>query len=344
LAVALWAVDSLSQNSFAQAQTTEKSRLAPLADGPPAPAENATTQEKAALGKRLFFDPRLSGENTMSCASCHNPEKAFGDDRPRAQGKGGQELARNTPSLLNVGYYSKFFWDGRAESLEQQALVPIQSPEEMDQDLDELEHELKAIPAYEEQFQVAFGGDVTRERIAQALAAFQRTLVTGPSPFDRYLAGDEESLSASAKRGLDLFKGEAGCIRCHNGPLLTDEKFYRLGASFQDDGLAAATGSASDKGKFRAPSLRNVAETAPYMHNGSMETLEEVVTFYYRGVPTNTDAEFPLDVAPLLGQSYSEVGDIVAFLAALSGTPPQVAPPERPGGEAASGGPLQPIE
>lgn len=271
--------------SNAAERNVKSTRLAKLPSTVPAPRENATTPEKAALGKQLFFDPRLSGDNRMSCASCHLPEKAFADGLARANGRGGKTLARNTPGLLNVGFFERFFWDGRAKSLEEQALAPIQSPDEMNQDLGELETELNGVPGYVEQFQNVFGTKVDRHGIAKALAAFQRTLITKPSPFDRYLAGDKTALSPEAKQGMDLFQGDADCVRCHQGPLLSDQRFYRIGASFKDDGLGALTKKVEDKGKFRTPSLRNVARTAPYMHDGSKESLYDVVEFYYRGAP-----------------------------------------------------------
>lgn len=304
--------------------------LVPLPQEIPAPKDNPTTPEKVALGKQLFFDPRLSGDNTMSCATCHLPEKAFGDGLPRAKGAGEKELSRNTPTLLNVGLYSNYFWDGRAKSLEEQALGPIQSPEEMNQNLDELVQELNEIPGYVEQFQTIFGTKVTQDGIAKALAAFQRTLITGPSPFDRYLSGDEKALSDSARRGMELFLGDAGCVRCHQGPLLSDGEFYRLGVSFKDEGLAGVTGEKKDTGKFRTPSLRNIAQTGPYMHNGSLKTLDEVATFYYRSVPTTTPNGLTLDIQPLSGQSFSEISDLVAFLEALTGEPPTITPPALP--------------
>jgi cytochrome c peroxidase len=311
-----------SESSLAPERSTlnpEHSDLVPLPREVPAPRENPTTPEKVALGRKLFFDPRLSGDNSMSCATCHDPEKAFGDGLPRAKGTGGKELARNTPTVLNVGFFERLFWDGRAASLEEQALEPIRSPDEMNQDLDQLERELNALPEYAEPFREVFGTPVTREGIARALAAYQRTLVTGPSPFDHYLAGDEEALSEAARRGMELFVGEAGCVRCHHGPLLSDGKFYRLGVASRDEGRAAVTGDREDTGKFRTPSLRNVAQTGPYMHNGSMKTLEEVVQFYYRNVPRTTPGGFRPDVQALSGQSFTEIPDVVAFLESLTG-------------------------
>jgi len=237
--------------------------LAVLPSEVPSPAENPTTAEKVALGRRLFFDARLSGDNAMSCATCHLPSKAWTDGLPLAKGREGATLSRNTPALLNLAFFERYMWDGRANSLEAQALLPIQSPAEMHQDLDELVRELNAISGYVEQFHSAFGSGATRENVAQALAAFQRTLVTGETPLDRYLRGDRRALSEAARRGLELFLGEAGCIRCHHGPLLSDGRFYRLGVTFDDPGLAAVSGDREDWGKFRTPSLRNVADTGP---------------------------------------------------------------------------------
>ena len=296
-----------------------------------APKDNPTTAERVALGQQLFFDPRLSGDNTMSCATCHLPDKAFGDGLAQSKGHAGKILARNTPALLNVGFYaSRYTWDGRARSLEQQALGPIQSPDEMNQKLEELEVELNGVPGYVTQFQKVFGKKVDREGIAQALAAFQRTLVTGPSPFDRFLAGDKQALSASAQKGMALFAGEAGCVRCHQGPLLSDEKFYRVGISSKDQGLAGITGKKEDTGRFRTPGLRNIAQTGPYMHDGSLKTLDEVVTFYYRSVPTSATDGLKPDLQPLTGQSFSEIAEIVEFLESLTGPPPTITRPPLP--------------
>ncbi|MEX0702352.1 MAG: cytochrome c peroxidase [Planctomycetales bacterium] len=311
-------------------EEAESPPLVPLPRAVPDPKENPATPAKVALGKQLFFDPRLSGDDAMSCATCHLPEKGLADGRPHGVGRKEKPLARNTPGLWNVGFHASFFWDGRAATLEQQALAPIESPEEMNQDLDELERELNAVPGYARQFREVFGTAATREGTARALAAFERTLVAGPSPFDRYLAGEEQALSAEARRGLELFRGEAGCVRCHRGPLLSDGKFYRVGAGFRDAGRGGVTGKKEDRFAFRTPSLRNVAETAPYMHDGSRETLTEVVTFYFREVPAAAPDGLPLDVDPLLGQSFSDIAAVVAFLESLTGETPRIDPPRLP--------------
>jgi cytochrome c peroxidase len=325
LAVLLGAPLGISGTSWAQNHPP-----AGLSASARASTENPATREHVALGQQLFFDPRLSGDNSTSCATCHVPEKAFADGRAQALGRDGKLLARNTPTLLDVGLYSRLTWDGRAQSLEVQALLPIQSSDEMHQDLGDLERELGMIPGYTDQFHRVFGTNVTREGIAKALAAFERTLVTKPSAFDRYRQGERDALSPDAERGRELFFGDAGCVRCHSGPHLSDGKFYRLGGSLEDKGLAAVTGKDEDRGKFRTPSLRNVAVTAPYMHDGSLKTLEDVVTFYYRTPPTALADDLPLDIEPLLGRSYSEISDVVAFLESLSGEPPAVTRPNLP--------------
>lgn len=309
---------------------TSDDQSAPPPSFVPDSADNPATPEKVSLGKQLFFDPRLSGDNSMNCATCHLPDKAFTDGRPQAKGRHGKALARNVPTLLNAGFQSRLMWDGRADSLEQQALLPIHSPDEMNQDLGELERELSAVPEYAAQFMKVFGTAVTRQGIAKALAAFERTLVMKPSRYDRYVRGERDALSPAAERGRELFFGEAGCARCHKGPLLSDGKFYRLGIPGDDQGRAHVTGRKDDKGKFKTPPLRNVELTAPYMHDGSFKTLEDVVTYYYRTAPTATVDSLPLDVEPLLGRSYSEVADLVAFLCALTGPAPTITPPRLP--------------
>ena len=315
--------------SFAETPEADPA-LVPLPKKVTAPKDNPTTPARVELGKKLFFDPRLSGDNRMSCATCHMPEKGYGDGLALSPGAGGKPLERNTQTCLNVGFFKTFFWDGRAASLEEQALGPIQSAVEMNQDLNDLEAELSSIPGYVTEFKEVFGTRPNREGIAKALAAFQRTLVTRPSLFDRFLAGDEDALSADAKRGLELFRGEAGCIECHNGPLLSDGKFYRLGVSFKDEGRAGITGKKEDRYRFRTPSLRNIAETGPYMHNGSQKTLEDVVMFYFRGIPDSGPDGLSMDTAALNDLSFSDIGPMVEFLKSLSGKPPKITPPKLP--------------
>lgn len=320
----------VSSTAHGEKPKASSAKLVPLPRVAAAPESNPTTPARVELGKKLFFDPRLSGDNKMSCANCHMPDKAYGDGLALSPGAGGKPLERNTPTCLNVGFLKTFFWDGRAASLEEQALGPIQSPAEMHQDLHELEVELAAIPGYVAEFSGVFDTKPSREGIANALAAFQRTLVTEPSPFDRFLAGDKGALSNDAKRGLELFQGEAGCIECHNGPLLSDEKYYRLGVSYEDEGRARITGKKEDRYRFRTPSLRNIAETGPYMHDGSLKTLDDVVTFYFRGISDSGSEGLTPDTAALRGQSFSEIPLLVEFLKSLTGKAPRVTPPELP--------------
>jgi cytochrome c peroxidase len=304
-------------------------QMAPLPMTAPAPKDNPTTPQKITLGKQLFFDPRLSGDNKMSCATCHRPDKAFSDGLPQAKGAGGKTLTRKTLSLLNVGFKSVLFSDGRAKTLEEQALIPIQAADEMNQNLDELEKKLNAVPGYAKQFQAVFGTKVTRDGIAKALSAFQRTLITGPSPYDRYLGGKKEALSQAAKQGMELFFGDAGCVQCHSGPLLTDEKFYRLGIS-HDKGRGLVTGKKDDNYKFRTPSLRNVARTGPYMHDGSFKNANDVLFYYFRGVQRSGPEGLPLDIEALQSVAFTEMSDLIAFLDALTGEEPKITSPDLP--------------
>lgn len=313
-----------------ETQPTRGGKLVPLPRVAPAPADNPTTPEKIALGKQLFFDPRLSGGNTLSCASCHQPSRAFGDGVDWNKGETGITLVRNTQSCLNVGFFTSFFWDGRAASLEEQALRPIESEIEMNQDLAELERELNEVPGYVAQFDAAFGAKPDRATIGKALAAYQRSLIVGPSPLDRYLAGDETALSKSAKRGLELFTGAARCSECHHGPLLSDGKFYRMGITEEDFGRGVVTGKTEDRYKFRTPTLRNIAETAPYMHNGFTHSLEAAVMRYYEGVPRTTTDGLAIDAPDLSGRSLDDVPHLVSFLESLSGELPDFTPPTLP--------------
>lgn len=292
--------------------------IVPLPVKVPQPLGNRNTPEKIALGKALFVDPRLSGNNRISCASCHVAKVAFADGQVFSKGVGGQVLSRNTPSLLNVGFQNELFWDGRAKSLEEQALIPVESPQEMNQPIDELINELKEVPTYQKSFSRAFEDGINTANVAKALAAYERSLVSKPSPFDKYLNGDKKALSVPARRGLELFEGDAGCVRCHNGPLLSDGKYYRLGVGRGDIGRAAITGKQEDAYRFRTPSLREVSRTAPYMHDGSKKTLYQVVEYYYRGVPIRGPEGLELDIGALSDRSFTEIDDLVAFLRTLT--------------------------
>ncbi len=267
------------------------------------------------LGRTLFFDNRLSGNQTQSCATCHNPDLGFGDGQALGQGSHGNRLGRNTPHLYNRAWSRIFFWDGRAATLEEQALGPIQSKGEMDMDLPQLLKRLEAVETYQRQFAAAFGSPgIDKDRVARAIAAFERTLVSADAPFDRYVRGDAQALSAEARRGMALFTGKANCIACHSGPNFTDDSFHHLGVKGQDRGRAAIQPGALAEHAFKTPGLRNCVATAPYMHDGSLATLEEVVRFYNRG----GDARTPDPLIKPLQLGEPEIGDLLAFLGALS--------------------------
>jgi cytochrome c peroxidase len=283
------------------------------------PDDNRLTSAKIDLGERLFFDPVLSRTRRISCASCHQPSLAFADSVQLSRGVDGRRGRRNAPAILNRPYGSTFFWDGRAESLEAQVLEPIRDPLEMDLALDELLLRLRASPRYLRAFTDAFADGLTEANVARALASYLRTLRSGDSPFDRSRTGDATALSAAAQRGRALFTGKAGCFICHFGPNLTDERFHNTGvaARTSDVGRYAVTRENDDRGAFKTPTLREVARTPPYMHDGSLPTLEAVVDFYDRGGHTNPGLD--PEIRPL-GLSEAEKQDLIAFLRALSGT------------------------
>src|SRR5579863_316429 len=297
------------------------------------PPYNLSFPSKIELGKILFFDPRLSRDNSVSCASCHNPALGFSDARPTAVGIGGQKGTRNSPSLYNVAYNKFLFWDGRAGSLEEQTLGPIQNPIEMGEDLDHLVRKLNAIPGYVGRFQAVFGTNVTADGIAQALAAFERTILSKDSPFDRFMAGDERTMTPEAVHGLRLFDEKAKCVTCHNGPNFTDGQFHALGlpersGSTADAGRYNITHSEEDLETFKTPSLRSVAESPPYMHNGIFSSLEEVVDFYVKAVG-HPAHRHPL-ITPLDLLNDQDKSDLISFLRSLSGEPLRITPPVLP--------------
>ncbi len=290
----------------------------------PVPEQNPQTPEKIELGKKLFFDRRLSGDGTMSCVTCHDPEQAFADNLEVSLSYPTTRNWRNSPTLINVAFQKYLFHDGRALSLEDQALFPMMSAFEMNQNLDFLEEELRSVPEYASGFKQVFGGEVTRERIAMALAAFERTLISVNSPLDRYLSGDKKALSADARKGLDIFTGKGKCADCHYGVNLADDRFYALNApenpEHQNDPRIAATrrfvakvyhyeeyrSLNEDPGRylitkdrkdwkaFKTPTLRELAKTSPYMHNGMLKTLDEVIEFFNGGGGRGNTALKPL--------------------------------------------------
>lgn len=291
--------------------------------------------KRARLGRWLFYDTQLSSDRSISCATCHRPEFAFSEPRAVAAGIGGQMGRRKTPSLVNLASRTilpglpdpghTFFWDGRAASLEAQVLVPIADAREMGIAHPAMLGRLSAMPGYRPYFEEAFGSrDVTLDRVAAALADFVRTRKSGNSPYDRWAYGrDRGALSPQAQQGFDTFSLKAGCSVCHVGFNFSDGNFYNLGVgwdaatqAFRDAGREEVTGNPKDRGAFKTPGLREVDKHAPYMHDGSLATLRDVVEFYNRGGirnPTQTRRLRPL------GLSQSDVDDVVAFLKSLNG-------------------------
>ena len=282
-------------------------------------AENPTTDAKADLGNLLFFDPVLSVNNDISCATCHQPDLGFADGRLLAIGPDGTVLSRNTPGLWNVGYAQNLFWDGRLQSLEAQSEIPLTHPDEMGvSNTADLVAELAAIDEYETLFNETFDDGVTLANIENALAAFQRTLITNNSPFDQYAEGNIDALSPSQRRGLALFRsGATRCFECHTAPTFASDGFRVVGVPSDDLGRAGVVDDGAD-GAFKVPSLRNIALTAPYMHNGSLETLEAVVDFYADG-GGRLHGQENIDVfVQGFELSDQERLDLVAFLYALT--------------------------
>lgn len=283
----------------------------------PIPINNQQTPDKILLGRQLFYDPLLSRDNTISCASCHHQDKAFTGGMPVSPGTAGRFGKRNPPSLVNVAYRSKLFWHGGSPSLELQALGPLTDHNEMDLTVEEIATRLQSNPSYDQQFQKVFGHAPNVDLTLKALAAFERTLISFNSPFDRFNTGDKKALDQSAQNGLDLFYGKAECFHCHTGNLFSDNQPHNNAFELfsEDIGAAQLTGADGDVGKFITPTLRNIALTAPYMHGGQMATLTEVVENYNQGGQANPNAD-PL-IRPL-GLTDQEQRDLIAFLNSLT--------------------------
>ncbi len=321
----------------------------------PLPQPPQLKSEEVELGKKLFFDGRLSGDGTTFCASCHIPEKAYTDGEPLSAGYPNTLYFRNTPTLINAGFKKFLYWDGRLPGNDLPTVIRDHLSEAhfMQADGRLIIERLRQVPEYEETFKKVYGGEPSYGKILNALSAFVKSLTSEEIPFDKYLNGDRKALSAGAERGLFLFKGKAGCNRCHAGPLLTDERFHRLGvpenpqifedplrhitfrrffktlgvegyASLRHDvGLYAITKEEKDRRLFKTPSLREVSRTSPYMHNGVFKSLEEIVSFYDKGDGSS-------DKDPLLkplNLSDREKKDLVEFLGSLSGAEKVVSPP-----------------
>ena len=307
--------------------------------------QNDATREQIALGRQLFFDPRLSVSKQISCASCHDPELGWADGRRRSYGHDRQRGLRNSLSLLNVAAWETLFWDGRAGSLEAQVFFPIQDHLEMNQDLAGMETKLNAIPEYREAFRTHYGVDaIDRHDVARAIADFERTIFSRRSRFDRFLGGDYAALSDGEIRGLHLFRTKARCMNCHNGPLFSDQQFHNNGSHnygrFEEDlGRYLVTGDPRDLGRFRTPSLRDIRYTGPYFHHGNISELREILNMYNVGMPQiiprsvrDTATRLPVHDPLLqpLGLTEPELDDLEAFLGSISVRPRPINPPDLP--------------
>ncbi len=286
----------------------------------PVPDDNPLTAKKVELGRKLFSDPMLSKDRSLSCASCHLPNHGFAANQPVGSGIQQQKGHRNAPTLINRAFGKVHFWDGRAATLEEQALQPIDNALELGATVPVVLERLRADKDYSAGFASAFADGITATNLARAIASFERTLLSGNSRIDQFHAAQTVDLSREERQGLWLFESRARCWQCHSGNNLSDEQFHNTGVSWRkkphDFGRSEVTNKASDRGRFKTPTLRDVDLTAPYMHDGSMATLKEVVEFYNRGGNSNEhlDAQMkPLNLAP------DDIANLVAFLKALTG-------------------------
>lgn len=312
---------------------------------PEFPEDNPYTEEKAALGKVLFFDPRLSKSGQISCANCHDPELNWGDARRVSYGEGRLQGNRNSPSLMNIAYAKVFFWDGRAATLEDQASFPIKDAKEMNFHIDLATKRLNKIKGYKPYFKKAFGKEkVTQTDILKAIATFERTLISPKSKFDKFIAGDSTQLTDKQVEGLHLFRTKARCINCHNTANFSDNKFHNIGLTYygreyEDLGRYNVTGKAENVGEFKTQSLRGAAQNAPYMHNGLFPNLRGILNIYNAGMPHPkrkanqvNDTLFPKTskLIKKLNLNESELQALEAFINSLSTGAYKMRPPEMP--------------
>ena len=287
----------------------------------PIPEDNPLTADKVKLGRKLFGDKILSRNRKLACKSCHQPKKAFTDGRAKAVGVYGRQGNRSVPTLVNRAYGRAFFWDGRTSTLEEQVIKPIESESEMDMTVPEVVERLKRKRRYRKMFRQAFGRDPNGQDLARALASYVRTIYSGDSPFDRYIYGERTALSEQARRGLRIFRGKGNCTVCHVGPTLSDEEFHNTGVAWQDgkfldDGRYTVTKLEKDRGKFKTPTLREIARTAPYMHDGALATLADVIDFYSDGGRKNPHLDEEIRKVKF---TAGEKSDLLAFLGTLNG-------------------------
>jgi cytochrome c peroxidase len=296
----IWAIPSQAQLLTAAGTITLDGitvpDIGPLPTAVPIPATNLNYAAKVELGKQLYFDGRLSKNNQVPCAACHLPATGFADARQVSIGVGGAIGDRQAPTIFNTAYNHLQFWDGRAGSLEEQVLGPIQEEDEMAETIENVVKKIGRSKGYQHQFREVFGTGVNMQGIAEAIAAYERTVVSTNSDFDKYVLGDAKAMDEAAIRGMALFKGKARCILCHNGPNFTDNQFHNLGVPQvgprkEDWGRYDVTQMERDKGAFKTPTLRSITETPPYMHDGVFKTLEEVMEFLDQGGGTQSELE-----------------------------------------------------
>jgi cytochrome c peroxidase len=291
------------------------------------------TSEKVELGRMLYFDKRVSKDGTISCATCHDPKEGWAEHEPTSTGIHGQKGGRNSPTVINAAYATSQFWDGRAASLEEQAVGPVANPIEMGSSMPAVVEKFAKIPGYQERFQKVFGTGVTEKGFAQAIAAFERTVLSGDSPYDQFKAGRKNALTDAQQRGLKTFE-KAGCANCHAPPLFSSYEFENAGVGADnpkpDEGRKAVTKKDEDTGAFRVPSLRDVANTAPYFHDGSAKTLEEAVALMAAGGKDNPHRSSDFDAVRDAKLTAQDQKDLVEFLKALSGKYPIIEPPKLP--------------
>ena len=306
-----------------------------FANGPlppvPIPFDNPQTDAKIRLGRQLYFDGRLSSDGTISCASCHDPKRAWADTgHAFSEGVAHKLGGRNSPSIINAAYVIPQFWDGRANHLEKQAVGPVQNPVEMDLTKEEIEFRLSRIPGYVTQFWDVFGSVPNIDLMAKAIASFERTIIVNDTPYDRYIAGDTSAMSREAIKGLRVFNGKGHCTTCHSGPAFSDSKFHNLGVGYEDGkfkdvGRFDVTKNPEDTGAFLTQRLRNIEDTPPYLHDGSERTLEDVINLYDRG--GNPNPYLDRAMVPL-NLTSEEKSQLMSFMKALSGPYPlDTAPP-----------------
>ena len=287
----------------------------------PVPDDNPLNADRIAIGRRLFFDPILSDDRSMSCSTCHDPARAFSDSQAIAIGVYGRTGTRNVPAIVNRGYGASFFWDGRAASLEAQVLQPIDNPLELGAGRNEAMARVAAVESYRREFALVFGHRPNAADASRALASYVRSIVSGGSRYDEYAFGRLDALTAEERDGLRIFRGRGNCSACHIGPTFSDERFHNTGVAWKngtlaDEGRFAVTQMAADRGAFKTPTLREIARTPPYMHDGSLPTLTEVIAFYDQGARPNPALDG--DIRPL-GLSEAERRALETFLRSLSG-------------------------